>query len=47
MRRSQKGHIKWKRMVRLAARWIPSARTQHPLPTKRFDVRTQGRSPVR
>jgi group II intron reverse transcriptase/maturase len=47
MRRSQKGFISWKRMTRLETRWIPPARIQHPLPTARFDVRTQGGSRVR
>ena len=37
----------WKRMDRLLARWLPPSRILHPYPEVRFDVRTQGRSPVR
>jgi group II intron reverse transcriptase/maturase len=46
-RRSQRTSLTWDRMNRLAARWIPPARIQHPWPERRFDARTQGRSPVR
>jgi group II intron reverse transcriptase/maturase len=46
-RRSQRGFVRWDRMSRLEKRWLPSARIQHPWPEQRFDVRTQGRSPVR
>jgi len=46
-RRSQRRHIRWARMYRLERRWLPPARIQHPWPEQRFDVRTQGRSPVR
>jgi len=46
-RRSQRHRITWKRMERLLARWIPPSRISHPYPEVRFDVRTQGRSPVR
>ena len=46
-RRSQRADVSWERMYRLEARWIPSARVQHPWPKARFDARTQGRSPVR
>jgi RNA-directed DNA polymerase len=45
--RSHKSKITWDRMNRLANRWLPPARVCHPWPDKRFDVRTQGRSPVR
>ncbi len=45
-RRSQRTRIGWKRMDRLAARWLPPARVVHPFPDARFGVRTQGRSPV-
>jgi hypothetical protein len=34
------------RMHRLAARWLPTVRIQHPWPDDRFRARTQGRSPV-
>jgi RNA-directed DNA polymerase len=46
-RRSQKGHVSWERMSRLADRWLPQPHVQHPWPEQRFDARTQGRSPVR
>src|SRR6266545_4104556 len=46
-RRSQRTRISWKRMDRLATRWLPPARVVHPFPDARFGVRTQGRSPVR
>jgi RNA-directed DNA polymerase len=46
-RRSQKDRMNWRRMKALAKRWLPVARIQHPWPTERFDVRTQGRSRVR
>jgi RNA-directed DNA polymerase len=45
--RSQRTNLTWKRMFRLANRWLPFARITHPRPTVRFDARTQGRSPVR
>jgi hypothetical protein len=45
--RSQRTRLDWERMDRLATRWLPPARIQHPWPNKRFDARTQGRSPVR
>jgi len=46
-RRSQRHRLNWTRMTRLANRWLPPARIQHPFPDARFDARTQGRSPVR
>jgi len=46
-RRSQRNRMTWERMGRLAERWLPSPRIQHPWPGVRFDARTQGRSPVR
>ena len=46
-RRSQRSRLDWKRMNRLANRWLPPARKTHPWPDARFDGRTQGRSPVR
>lgn len=45
--RSHKTRLDWKRMTRLADRWLPPARVQHPWPDERFDRRTRGRSPVR
>ena len=46
-RRSQRSRLDWKRMNRIETRWLPPAKIMHPYPEKRFDVRTQGRSPVR
>ncbi len=46
-RRSQRHRVTWERMRRLITRWLPPARILHPYPEVRFDVRTQGRSPVR
>ena len=46
-RRSQRHRLDWQRMNRLSIRWLPPARITHPYPDKRFDARTQGRSPVR
>lgn len=46
-RRSQRHRLTWERMERHIARWLPPARISHPYPEQRFDVRTQGRSPVR
>jgi RNA-directed DNA polymerase len=45
--RSQRQRLTWERMKRLVARWLPPVRILHPYPELRFDVRTQGRSPVR
>jgi RNA-directed DNA polymerase len=46
-RRGQRNRLNRTRMRRLATRWLPPARILHPWPDARFDVRTQGRSPVR
>ena len=46
-RRSQKGGVIWKRMNRLASKWLPAVRIYHPYPQERFGVMTPGRSPVR
>jgi group II intron reverse transcriptase/maturase len=46
-RRSQRSRMTWERMARIADRWLPQPRIQHPWPTTRFDAKTQGRSPVR
>ena len=46
-RRSQRNRLDWKRMNRHVTRWLPRVRVLHPWPDQRFDVRTQGRSPVR
>ena len=46
-RRSQRTRLTWKRMYRLAERWLPRVHILHPWPNDRFDARTRGRSPVR
>ncbi len=46
-RRSQRNRLNWVRMNRIATRWLPPARVQHPFPNVRFDASTRGRSPVR
>jgi RNA-directed DNA polymerase len=46
-RRSQRGSLRWDRMGQLARRWLPTPHVLHPYPERRFDARTQGRSPVR
>jgi RNA-directed DNA polymerase len=46
-RHSQRGHISWQRMRRIADTWLPRPQDHHPWPNVRFDGRTQGRSPVR
>jgi len=45
--RSQRSRLTWTRMNRIATYWLPPARALHPFPIVRFNVRTQGRSPVR
>jgi len=39
-RRSQHGRIRWDRMQRLIARWLPPARSYHPYPLRRLGVIT-------
>jgi group II intron reverse transcriptase/maturase len=39
-RRSQNGRVRWDRMRRLIARWMPSVRTYHPYPLRRLGVIT-------
>jgi RNA-directed DNA polymerase len=39
-RRSQRSRLNWERMRRLADRWLPPARIQHPFPNVRFAART-------
>jgi RNA-directed DNA polymerase len=46
-RRSQRHRLTWKRIGRLADRWLPRPRILHPWPEQRFAASTQGRSPVR
>jgi group II intron reverse transcriptase/maturase len=38
-RRSQKDHMTWQRMTRLAASWLPLPRILHPWPDQRFAVK--------
>ncbi len=45
--RSQRHRLDWKRMTRLADRWLPPIRVLHPYPDERFYAKTQGKSPVR
>jgi hypothetical protein len=37
-RRSQKHNLRWERMKRLIAKWLPPARVCHPYPEVRFGV---------
>jgi RNA-directed DNA polymerase len=46
-RRSQRSRMTWARILRLAARWLPTVRILHPWPDARFDAKIQGKSPVR
>jgi len=46
-RRSQRGWVRWERMLRLAARYLPLARVYHPYPLVRVGVLTRGRSRMR
>ena len=46
-RRSQTHRLTVQRFYRYKDRWLPPARVCHPYPWARFDVGTQGRSPVR
>jgi group II intron reverse transcriptase/maturase len=39
-RRSQRHRLTWERMGRLAKRWLPPARIQHPFPAVRFAAKT-------
>jgi group II intron reverse transcriptase/maturase len=46
-RRSQRGRIRWERMERLAAHYLPKVRIYHPYPLQRLGVSTQGKSRMR
>jgi RNA-directed DNA polymerase len=46
-RRSDKAKVPWKRMRRIARRFLPRPRIMHPWPDQRLCLLTQGRSPVR
>lgn len=45
--RSHRHCLDWRRMTRIADRWLPAARVQHPWPLDRFRATTRGGSPVR
>jgi len=44
-RRSQRNRLNWTRMTRIAARWLPQARIQHPWPNQRFDAKHPRQEP--
>jgi group II intron reverse transcriptase/maturase len=46
-RRSQSHHLRWRRMARLIAHWLPIPHICHPYPNQRLHVTTQGRSRMR
>jgi hypothetical protein len=45
--RSQRHRLTWRKMMRIAERWLPSPKLRHLYPAWRFDVMTRGGSPVR
>ena len=45
--RSHRHRLDWRRMTRIADRWLPPARVQHPWPDDRFRAKTRGGSRVR
>lgn len=46
-RRSQTKHLRWKRMGRIIAHWLPRPHICHPYPSQRLIVTTRGRSRMR
>ena len=46
-RRSQRGRVRWDRMLRLVARYLPVVRIYHPYPLRRLGVITQDKSRMR
>jgi hypothetical protein len=44
-RRSQRHRLTWRKMMRIAERWLPSPKLRHPYPDWRFDVMTRGGEP--
>jgi group II intron reverse transcriptase/maturase len=47
LRRSQKHHLPWRRMMCYIDRWLPPARICHPYPLQRLCVATRGKSRMR
>jgi RNA-directed DNA polymerase len=45
-RRSQRHRLEWRKVMRIAERWLPSPKLRHPN-LYWFDVMTRGGSPVR
>ncbi|MGH7762743.1 MAG: hypothetical protein ACREOY_15210, partial [Candidatus Dormibacteraceae bacterium] len=45
--RSQRSGLNWKRMARIANRWLSPVRVRHPYPEQRFNAINRGRNPVR
>ena len=45
-RRSQRNRLDWFKMTKLVRLWLPREQILHPWPERRFEVMTQGRSPV-
>jgi hypothetical protein len=45
--RSQRHRLSWGRMTKIAGRWLPPVRIQHPWPDERFHAKTRGGSRVR
>ncbi len=45
--RSQRSGLNWKRMARIANRWLLPVRVRHPYPEQRFNAINRGRNPVR
>jgi RNA-directed DNA polymerase len=46
-RSCQRHGLTWRKLMRIAERWLPSPKLRHPYPEWRFDVMTRGGSPVR
>ena len=44
-RRSQRTRLNWKRMDRIATRWLPPVRVMHPYPEERFDAKYPRQEP--
>jgi RNA-directed DNA polymerase len=44
-RRSQRHNLTWRKMMRIAGRWLPSPNLRHPHPDWRFDVNDPRQEP--